>query len=112
MAPEVASSTGYDSKADIFSFGMLLYNLLIDSEPWLDIKGISYHQCLHYFPILQHNFQFSNKIGEQVAIKIMNKYRPPIPSDFLEIFTNENDRQISAFEDCMKCTCKKYSKLN
>ena len=43
MAPELMSSEGIvDTAADIYSFGMLLYEMVVGQEPFSDIQNGNY----------------------------------------------------------------------
>lgn len=57
MAPEVISGARYDGSADVYSFGMTLYEMLASEVPY-STSGVS-------------NFQLPGKIAEG--------YRPPLP---------------------------------
>lgn len=43
MAPEVMSGERYNAKADVFSFGMLVYELVTDQAPWQG-RRFNFHQ--------------------------------------------------------------------
>ena len=62
MAPEVISKDNYTEKADVYSFGIILWEFWSKDPPY---KGIN---------------------AKEVAVKVKNnpKYRPPIPSDVPE----------------------------
>ena len=60
MAPEVLSGEKYSYSADVYSFGMILYELLTNSIPWDGIDSIDIE-----------NF-------------ILNKKRPKLPEDISE----------------------------
>ena len=62
MAPEVISKDNYTEKADVYSFGIILWEFWSKDPPY---KGIS---------------------AKEVAVKVKNnpKYRPTIPSDVPE----------------------------
>ena len=72
MAPEVIGLKDYDCKADIFSCGIMLFEILFGNNPLLDLKGIS---TLKEWSI-ENVISFSANV---VMCAILNGTRPTIP---------------------------------
>lgn len=61
MAPEISETSKYGPKVDVFSFGIMMYEILLGKYP---------------YP------QFRNKSPYQMMIHVINGGRPPIDPDF------------------------------
>ena len=75
MAPEVVGSAGhYDNKCDVYSFGIIMWEVLVEKEPYHDVQ---------------------NK--QSVMLNVFNspKFRPSIPSveSVMEMHTSEEERK-------------------
>ncbi len=48
MAPEVARLIPYNNKADVYSFGMILWELFTSQKPFENIWGVDYYEKVVY----------------------------------------------------------------
>lgn len=103
MAPEIIKQTTYDNKADIWSLGILLYELLHGKVPF-DGSNLS-EKCnniLNYQNI-KFDYHISDKSKDLIS-KILKKH-PHERIDFNGIFTHS---WVMTFEKILNVNVKSY----
>ena len=60
MAPEMLKKNKYDEKADVFSFGVMAYNVLTGKEPYAEFETVWGKNILFVFllPTIHRNLRF------------------------------------------------------
>lgn len=49
MAPEVLDNAPYDEKADVYSYGVVLWELITREEPFKGMHPMQVNVCSYYF---------------------------------------------------------------
>ncbi|KAG2389236.1 hypothetical protein C9374_014636 [Naegleria lovaniensis] len=98
MANEIINdSPGYNTKVDVFSFGIIMWELFFEENPYLNDKSLKIHK-------FHTNNPFSNKTsgsdenGVNILFKVMNGMRPIIPftsNRVMSEFTNSSQHDLS-----------------
>jgi serine/threonine protein kinase len=93
MAPEVISSTHYDNKCDIFSFGIIMYQTLTqvsDNEIYpTDLNGKKIDFLLsndrNFRPIINEKLKNNEQYKEYIGMFIFIKFNFILKNFFLEL---------------------------
>lgn len=90
MAPEVLNGGKYDCKADVWSLGCIIYEL-IEGEPMFNARSIGELINMQR-EILKFSCKFSE--DEKMVISAMVRYDPNCRPDFIQLFNCDFTRRI------------------
>ncbi|KAK8893002.1 hypothetical protein M9Y10_030258 [Tritrichomonas musculus] len=71
MAPEVHSGINYDSKADVYSFGILMYEVVMDAVPYPKLKNHEIGINEFKDKVVNHNYRPEFKYHVKESIKTL-----------------------------------------
>jgi serine/threonine protein kinase len=69
MAPEVCETDSYSNKCDMWSLGIITYELLYGEKPWKGVNLIDLHKNIRQLPLKfpENHKNFNKKINEIIA---------------------------------------------
>ena len=120
MAPENVYSKNYDNKVDVYSFGLVLYEMAEQKSPFLDVRK---DQILQLLPQNKLHLNFDKASKElKSLIKQCTDFDPkkrPTPKELFDIFSSgkisfpgTNKKKISKFVDIILKNDEKKRKEN
>lgn len=111
MAPEVMTDTKYDIKADVYSFGILMYEIITDSIPYQNEKPFTLMNKIKYENLRP---QFNVQLKESLQLLIEQcwssdpKDRPTFDEIFYKLAYNGEDPVYNVFESEEETPAKYY----
>jgi mitogen-activated protein kinase kinase kinase len=98
MAPEVVKQTGHSSKADIWSVGCLVVEMLTGSHPWPDLNQLQAMYQVSSFSYISFVLEAKFEIGKYAAPALPNDISPETAQFLNRTFDLDHSARPTAAE--------------